>query len=116
MGSISIPRVHFSTFEPILDFVHALSYVFATAFAGCDLKAGQAVYRRWIQQVWQGRIEAILPELEARSVALGVPPPACPESDPRQLVFEACRYLSNWARKTISVTNGVYSKEIGLGL
>ena len=30
----TIHRQHFSTFLPILDFVHALSYVFAAAFAG----------------------------------------------------------------------------------
>ena len=37
----------------------------------------------------------ILPELEAHSAALGPPPPECAESDPRQLVFEALRYLRN---------------------
>jgi hypothetical protein len=91
----TIQRRHFSTFTPVLDFVHALSYVFAAAFAGRAQAEGVKVYRRWIQVVWSGQIATILPELEARSAALGSPPTACAESDPRSLVFEALRYLRN---------------------
>jgi hypothetical protein len=95
----TIHRIHFSTFEPILDFVHALCYLFAAALAGRDVIEGQAVYRRWVQLAWAGRIETLLPELERRSTELGIPPPECPESDPRQLVFEALRYLKNHASR-----------------
>ena len=91
----TIQRRHFASFTPILDFVHALSYVFAAAFAGRPQAEGAAVYRRWIQAVWSGQVATILPELEARSAALGSPPPECVESDPRKLVFEALRYLRN---------------------
>lgn len=89
----SIHRQHFSTFTPIVDFVHALSYVFAAAFAGRPQAEGAAVYVRWIQAVWSGAVATILPELEGRSAALGVPPDGCAESDPRQLAFDALRYL-----------------------
>ena len=91
----TIHREHFSTFLPVLDFVHALSYLFAAAFAGRAQAEGSEVYRRWIQAVWSGQVATILPELEARSRELGEPPEGCSESDPRQLVFEAWRYLSN---------------------
>ena len=91
----TIQQRHFPSFTAILDFVHALSYVFAAAFAGRVRADGAAVYARWVQAAWSGRVESILPELEARSAALGMPPPGCPESDPRQLVFEALRYLRN---------------------
>jgi hypothetical protein len=91
----SIHRQHFSTFTPIVDFVHALSYVFAAAFAGRPQAEGAVVYVRWIQAVWSGEVSTILPELEQRSAALGPPPEGCVESDPRQLVFEALRYLRN---------------------
>ncbi len=91
----TIQRQRFATFEAILDFVHALSYVFAAAFAGRPRAEGEAVYRRWIQAVWSGRVATILPELEAHSAALGTPPSECADSDPRKLVFEACRYLRN---------------------
>jgi hypothetical protein len=91
----TIQRRHFSTFTPILDFVHALSYVFAAAFAGRPHAEGEPVYKRWIQAVWSGQVDTILPELEARSAALGPPPQGCAESDERQLIFEALRYLRN---------------------
>ena len=91
----SIHRRHFSTFTPIVDFVHALSYVFAAAFAGRPQAEGASVYARWIQAVWSGAVATILPELEGRSAALGAPPEGCAESDPRRLVFDALRYLKN---------------------
>jgi hypothetical protein len=91
----TIHRQHFSTFTPILDFVHALSYVFAAAFAGRTPAEGAAMYRGWIQTVWSGRTAAILPELEARSAELGAAPAGCADSDPRLLVSDALRYLRN---------------------
>lgn len=94
-----IHREHFSTFTAILDFVHALSYVFAGAFAGRSQAEGESVYKRWIQAVWSGQVATILPELEARSAALGTPPAQCADTDPRQLVFEAWRYLKNNAER-----------------
>jgi hypothetical protein len=90
---------HFACFTPILDFVHALSYVFAAAFAGRLPAEGAEVYTRWIQAVWSGQVATILPALEARSAELGSPPPECVDSDPRRLVFESLRYLRNNAER-----------------
>jgi hypothetical protein len=95
----TIQRRHFASFTPILDFVHALSYIFSAAFAGRSLTEGKAIYRRWIQFVWSGQVATILPELEERSTALGKPPSECADSDPRKLVFDALRYLKNNADK-----------------
>lgn len=95
----TIQSRHFSTFTPILDFVHALSYVFAGAFAGRPQVEGEAVYKRWIQTVWSGQVATILLELEERSTALGTPPQGCAESDVRKLVSDALRYLTNNAHR-----------------
>ncbi len=95
----TIQRRHFASFTAILDFVHALSYVFATAFAGRPQAEGAVDYKRWIQAVWSGQVATILPELETRSTALGWPPTECVDSDPRKLVFEALRYLKNNAER-----------------
>jgi hypothetical protein len=91
----TIHRRHFPGFTAVLDFVHALSYVFAAAFAGRPRAEGESVYRRWVQAAWSGAVATILPELEAHAAALGAPPPECAESDPRRLVSEALRYLRN---------------------
>jgi hypothetical protein len=90
---------YFASFTPILDFVHALSYVFAAAFAGRPLAEGVEIYKRWIQAVWSGQVATILPELEIRSAELGSPPAECVDSDPRSLVFESLRYLRNNAER-----------------
>jgi hypothetical protein len=91
----TIQRRHFAGFTPILDFVHALSYVFAAAFAGRPPGEAEEVYKRWIQAAWSGQVATILTELEAHCTALGPPPSECAESDPRKLVFESLRYLRN---------------------
>lgn len=92
-------RRHFPTFEPILDFIHALTYVFAAATAGRPAEAGWAEFERWIRPVWAGRVREILPELERRGVALGPPPTDAPETDPRRVVADARRYLTNNAER-----------------
>src|SRR5262249_28336564 len=40
----TIWRNYFSSFVPILDFIHALSYVFAAAMAGRNFAAGWSIY------------------------------------------------------------------------
>lgn len=90
---------YFASFTPILDFVHALSYVFAAAFAGRPQAEGEEVYRRWIEAVWSGQVATVVAELVARSAALGSPPSECVDSDPRRLVLESLRYLKNNAER-----------------
>ena len=82
---------YFASFTPVLDFVHALSYVLAAAFAGRTQAEGIKVYKRWIEAVWAGRVATILAELEARSAELGLPPQDCVESDPRKSSPHAIR-------------------------
>jgi hypothetical protein len=88
-------RRHFPSFEPILDFIHALTYVFAAATAGRSAEAGWGEFERWVSLVWAGRVREILPELERRGAELGPPPADAPETDPRRVVADAARYLTN---------------------
>lgn len=82
-------------FVPILDFIHALTYVFGAAMAGRSREEGGPVYVRWITWVWQGEVTRVTAELAARAVELGAPPADAAETDPRQIVAEALTYLSN---------------------
>jgi hypothetical protein len=95
----AIQQRYFARFTPILDFVHALSYVFAAAFAGRPQAEGEEIYKRWIQAAWSGQVATIVTELEARSAALGSPTADGAGSDPRELVFESLRYLRNNAER-----------------
>jgi hypothetical protein len=88
-------RNHFSSFVPILDFIHALSYVFASATAGRPFPDGWSCYVRWIGWMWQGQVEQIIVELAARQSELGTPASDEAETSPRQVVARALTYLQN---------------------
>lgn len=85
----------FSDYTPVLDFIHALSYVFAAAMAGRGFREGWEAYVAWIQQVWGGRVGDVITALEARQSELGKPGPDDPETGPRVVVDEALTYLRN---------------------
>jgi hypothetical protein len=85
----------FSDYTAVLDFIHALSYVFAAAMAGRGFRAGWEAYIAWIQQVWSGRVEEVIAALEARQAELGTPELDDPETGPRVVVAEALTYLRN---------------------
>ncbi len=91
----TIWRNHFSSFVPILDIIHAISYLFAAALAGRTFAEGWTCYDRWITWVWQGEVAKVIVELAQRQADLGVPQEADGETHPRVLVSTALRYLQN---------------------
>ena len=94
-----LQRRFFGSFVAILDFIHALSYVFAAAMAGRRFAAGWAVYQRWIGWVWQGQVTQVIAALEVRQAELGVPAEDEPETSPRRLVERTLTYLGNHGDK-----------------
>jgi hypothetical protein len=90
-----VQRRFFGSFVPILDFIHALSYVFAAALAGRPFAAGWAVYRQWIQWVWQGDVVPVIAALEVRVQELGEPSAEELATSPRQVVQRTLTYLRN---------------------
>jgi hypothetical protein len=91
----TIQKQWFSDYVAILDFIHALSYVFAAAMAGQGFRAGWEAYTAWIQMAWSGRIEEVIAALEVRQSELGAPEEADGETSPRRIVAEALTYLQN---------------------
>jgi hypothetical protein len=91
----SLQRRFFGSFVPILDFIHALSYVYAAATAGQSRVAGWLCYRQWIAWVWQGQLTQVLTALRARQAELGPPEPDEPKTSPRQVVARTLTYLGN---------------------
>jgi hypothetical protein len=88
----AIQRRHFPQFTPILDFMHAASYVHDAAKAAGDPSLG----RTWAEACWQGRtaevIEALRSQQERRR------PPTDPKAEPEDpwCVLERSRgYLEN---------------------
>lgn len=91
----TVHRTRFSHYVPILDFIHALCYVFAGALAGRRLREGWPVYRQWAQWVWSGQVERVIEALKMRQQELGMPEDNESEESPRQKVADALRYLQN---------------------
>jgi hypothetical protein len=85
----------FSDYTGILDFIHALSYIFAAAMAGRPFRDGWPVYTTWIQQVWSGRVGLVIAALQARQQELGEPGKDAATTDPRQVVATTLGYLEN---------------------
>jgi hypothetical protein len=82
-------------FVPILDFIHALTHVYAAATAGRPVAVGWEVYVRWITWIWQGNVLQVIVELAGRQQELGPPADDDGETSPRRLVADTLTYLQN---------------------
>lgn len=87
-------RRHFSHYTPILDFVHALMYVYAAAMTGRATREGWSHYRDWAQWLWSGQIDQLLAALRERQQELGVPS-AKETGTPRAQVTTSLNYLAH---------------------
>ena len=95
----TIWRNYFSSFVPILDFIHALSYVFAAAMAGRKFPDGWPIYEQWIRWVWKGDVAQVIAALAQRQLELGTPQEEDSDTSPRQIVAQALTYLQNHQRQ-----------------
>lgn len=90
----SVWRNYFSHYTPILDFVHALMYVYAAAMAGRNANEGWLHYRDWAQWLWSGDIDRLLTALQQRQQELGLPEKK-ETGTPRSQVAHSLHYLTN---------------------
>jgi hypothetical protein len=98
----SIQRGYFPDFEPIVDLLHVLCYVYLAAWAtGGEEAQRWSRYLAWLEACWQGRVGAVIAELQVWQGKLGKPLPGeeLKEYDPRRLVAEALTYLGNNQRR-----------------
>jgi hypothetical protein len=88
-------REHFSSFTPILDFIHALTYVFHAALAGRSAAEGWTIYQRWIGWVWSGDVAQTIAELAQRQAELGLPAAEASPTSAAAIVSRALGYLQH---------------------
>ncbi len=91
---------HFADFEPIADFIHVLSYVYAAAYAVAGSR-GWPTFERWLRVCWQGEVAVVIDEVagwlqQQEPPVAGAPPPA---TDPREVARRSLGYLRNNARR-----------------
>lgn len=93
----SIWREHFRSFVPILDFVHAIQYLYAAAMAeAASEQEGWATYLRYAKLCWEGQVAEVIEQLRQTCKARGIEPDRkLAEDDPRKPLLDALRYLSN---------------------
>lgn len=93
----SIWKRHFSTFVPILDFIHALQYVYSAAMAlRSDDVAGWALYVKHVTLCWTGQVGQVIEELKSACQERGVDlSQKVADDDPFKPVADAVRYLGN---------------------
>ena len=91
----SVWRHYFGSFVPILDFIHARTYVHAAAHAGRSRVEGWRCYVRWIAWVWQGDVPRVLEELRQRQQQVGAPQDGDSDGHVRVVVARSLSYLQN---------------------
>jgi hypothetical protein len=91
----SVYHRYFSRWTAVLDFVHALTYVYAAAMAGRTFAEGWPIYDRWIRWVWGGQVLKVIEELTTRQGEVGKARKNDKEGSPRRVIYEARTYLSN---------------------
>lgn len=94
----SIHHGYFSDFEPIVDFLHVVCYLYKAAWGLGDEAASRwSLYEGWLRQCWQGQVSEVVAELRGHQQRVGCPPaePEVPASDVRPLVAEALSYLEH---------------------
>lgn len=92
----TIWKQHFRGFTPILDFIHALSYLYVVAKAiHAQPEDAWGQYLVWMRGCWQGEVGQVLDELRVWQTRLGPAPSEAPDHDPRKLVAKTIGYLEH---------------------
>ena len=89
-----VHRKHFSHYTPVLDFTHAICYVYAAAMAGRGGEAAWRDYCQWAQLLWSGNIAELIAAVAARSEELG-DLGQDDETSPAAIAAKTLRYLKN---------------------
>jgi hypothetical protein len=90
----SIWKRYFPHYTPILDFIHALSYLFLAAkTVHTEAQDAWEQYLVWMRGCWRGEIDQVLEELQAWAAKLGALPDDAAATDPREVIRVTCQYL-----------------------
>lgn len=93
-----IQKTYFPKYTAIVDFVHALSYIYLAAKAICTSSSEHwETYLRWASDCWQGNVETVIAELIQWGDRLGpiLDDEELPKTDPRKVVATTLGYLQN---------------------
>lgn len=92
----TIHAEQFADYVPILDFTHAVSYLFTASLIVLG-KTDQAwdTYTRWMTLAWQGHTAEVIAELREHQLVIGKPDSETDDDDPRERLRKVIGYLEN---------------------
>ena len=92
----TVHKTHFPHFTAVLDFVHAVAYLFQAAGAVTSSPAAKwEQYIQWATAAWQGRIDDVIADLQRWQQILGELPEKPSADDPGEVVRRTLGYLQN---------------------
>lgn len=94
----SIWQEHFAEFTPILDFVHAIQYLYKAAMAvhSGEVQSGWCLYEEWVASCWQGKVAEVIEKIRLLGSERGIDwEDKADAADSLQPVIDAVRYLTN---------------------
>lgn len=92
----TIHETHFRDYTPVLDFVHAVTYLYESSQICCGQGEGAwSTYTRWMTLVWQGKVVDVIKQLQQHQQIIGLPPDDAPDGDPRERLRVIVGYLKN---------------------
>ena len=90
----SVRKKYFSHYIPILDFTHAICYLYSAAMVGRISRAAWDDYVRWAQWLWEGAVDKVIAAVAVRAEQLGRPAEG-DETSPAAIVAKTLGYLQN---------------------
>lgn len=92
----TIQEKHFSTFIPILDFIHPIEHLHEVSKAiepDRDFAWKQTV--QWVEDCWQGNVNEVIGVLMSKQIVIGLPPKNAEPTDARVVLQKTINYLQN---------------------
>jgi hypothetical protein len=87
----------FSDWTPVVDFVHALTYLYVTATVlASSVSERWQLYVTWMTLCWQGRVREVIEDMQARQARLEpFAGPKPPPTHPHEVLRRTLTYLQN---------------------
>jgi hypothetical protein len=92
----TLQRRYFPDYEPIVDFIHPMTYIYEASRIVASEGDEWALCMRWLTACWQGQVSLVLEELHCWQALHPSPPDEkLAASDSREIVRKSLGYLSN---------------------
>ena len=102
----------------IVDFHHGADRLFdvGRALHAREERTAKRWSHKWIRNLYNGKVQALITELAGQSARLGAPPPQPDEEDPRKVLADNHRYFGNNADRMAYARYWALGYPIGSGV